>query len=75
MACGTPVISDVWPGLTELFTEEQEILLSRSAADTLLILREVPDPERQALGERARHKVLSAHTAAHRAAELESYLV
>jgi spore maturation protein CgeB len=74
MACGTPVISDVWPGLTDLFTENGEILLSRSAEDTLRILREVPDTERQAIGERARQKVLSTHTAAHRAAELESYL-
>jgi spore maturation protein CgeB len=74
MACGTPVISDVWSGLTDLFTENDEILLSRSADDTLRILRDFPDTERQATGERARQKVLSTHTAAHRAAELESYL-
>ncbi|MES2461970.1 MAG: glycosyltransferase [Armatimonadota bacterium] len=74
MACGTPVISDVWPGLTELFAEGQEILLSRSADETVEILKNIPDGECQAIGERARRKVLAAHTAAHRAAELEAYL-
>lgn len=30
-----------------------------------------PDPERRRIGERARRRVLSAHTSEHRAAELE----
>jgi spore maturation protein CgeB len=73
-ACGTPIISDFWPGLTELFLEDREIILSRSPEDTVHALRNIPDAERRAIGEQARQKVLSAHTASNRAAELESYL-
>ncbi|HSP79159.1 MAG TPA: glycosyltransferase, partial [Myxococcaceae bacterium] len=72
-ACGTPLISDVWPGLDTLFTPGEEILLSRSAEETLGYLREVSEAERRALGERARARVLAEHTAAHRAQVLEGY--
>lgn len=34
----------------------------------------MPEAERLAMGDRARQRVLSAHTAAHRAAELEQYI-
>jgi spore maturation protein CgeB len=72
-ACGTPIISDYWEGLDSFFTFDSEILVSRSAADTLRYLRELPEEERKAIGERARQKVLAGHTAAHRAAEVETY--
>jgi spore maturation protein CgeB len=72
-ACGTPIISDYWPGLDSLFEFGTEILVAHSAADTLRYLRELPEAERRAIGERARQKVLAHHTAAHRAQELESY--
>jgi hypothetical protein len=35
----------------------------------------MPEMERLAIGERARDRVLAGHTAAHRAAELESYVM
>ena len=73
-ACGTPIISDYWDGLDSVFEIGTEILVSRSAADTLRYLRELPKAERQAIGGRARQKVLAHHTAAHRAQELESYV-
>ena len=73
-ACGTPIISDYWEGLESLFEPGREVLLSSSGADTLRHLREISDEERQMIGHRARHRVLSAHTAAHRAKELESHL-
>lgn len=72
-ACGVPVISDYWDGLDELFRFGQEILVARDTADVLRYLREIPEEERQAIGERARARVLSEHTAAHRAEELERY--
>lgn len=72
-ACGTPIISDYWEGLDTFFTFDEEILVSRSAADTLRFLREMSEEERKALGERARTKVLRLHTAARRAEELEGY--
>lgn len=72
-ACGTPIVSDWWDGLDTLFVPDREIVIARSADDVLRLLRD--DPSRgQAVGRRAREKVLRHHTAAHRAAELEAYL-
>jgi spore maturation protein CgeB len=72
-ACGTPIISDEWKGLDRLFTPAVEILISANARDTLTYLRELGDADRRAIGERARQRVLGAHTATHRAIELEAY--
>ncbi len=74
-ACGVPIVSDEWPGLDEFFVPGQEIFVSRSADDTLALLRTLPDEARLAAAERARARVVSAHTAAHRAAQLESALI
>ena len=73
-ACGTPIISDEWPGLSEFFTPGEEILTARGTEDVLAILRDLPESERLAIGQRARERVLAAHTAAHRAAELETFI-
>ncbi|HEX8234427.1 MAG TPA: glycosyltransferase [Abditibacteriaceae bacterium] len=72
-ACATPIISDYWDGLNSFFCFGTEILVSYSAQETLHYLRDMPEDERRALGERARQRVLAQHTAAHRAQELESY--
>ena len=73
-ACGTPIISDYWQGLDELFTVDDEILIASSAEDTLKFLG-MDESERKGIGERARQRVMTKHTARHRAAELESYLL
>lgn len=73
-ACGVPMISDFWEGLGEFFEIGTEIVVARSPEDTLRALRDIPEPERQDIGARARARVLAAHTSAHRAAELEHYL-
>lgn len=72
-ACGTPIISDYWEGIETILEPDREILISHSAADTIRYLQTISEKERRAIGERARRKVLAAHTAAHRAEELESY--
>ncbi len=69
-ACGTPIVSDVWDGLAELFAPGSEIVLARSSGDVIAALR--GDGER--IGAAARTRVLGEHTAAHRAAELEQHL-
>jgi spore maturation protein CgeB len=74
-ACGTPIISDFWDGLGSLFKADKEILIARAADDTLRYLREMPEAERNAVAERALGRVLAGHTAAHRAAELEGYVL
>ncbi len=72
-ACGTPIISDRWAGLDEFLVPGEEVMLASSPEEVLQIIREIPDDERLALGARARERVLGAHTAVHRAAELERY--
>jgi spore maturation protein CgeB len=74
-ACGTPVISDVWPGLEEIFEPGVEILTARTPDDVLRWLRDVSEGERRAIGARARARVLSAHTAARRCDALERLVV
>jgi spore maturation protein CgeB len=74
-ACGTPVISDPWEGLDTVFAVGEEILVARSPGEALRLLRETPEAERRALGRRALARALAEHTAAHRAAELEGYVL
>jgi spore maturation protein CgeB len=73
-ACGTPIISDEWSGLDEFFEPAAEILVTHSADETLQYLCELSDNARKTIAERARARVLSAHTAAHRAQELEEHV-
>jgi spore maturation protein CgeB len=73
-ACATPIVTDCWDGLDSIFRVGKEILVSQSAADTMRWLRDLSEEERLAIGERARLRVLAAHTAAHRAHELETYI-
>jgi spore maturation protein CgeB len=73
-ACGTPVISDWWPGLEALFVPGREVLVARGTADVLRALDGVPAADARQMGERARRRVLAQHTAEHRAAELEAHL-
>jgi spore maturation protein CgeB len=72
-ACGTPIISDYWEGIGSIFEIGTEILIAHSPEDTLRYLHEITEEERIRIGQRARACVMSAHTAAHRAAELENY--
>jgi spore maturation protein CgeB len=70
-ACGTPIISDRWDGLGELFASDREIILADTAADVIAALGR---SDSAGIGAAARAQVLAAHTAAHRARELETYL-
>jgi spore maturation protein CgeB len=73
-ACGTPIISDRWPGIESFFTPGAEILLSRNARETFTYLADIGEEERREIAARARERVLRAHTAAHRALTLEHYV-
>ncbi len=74
-ACGTPIISDSWPGIEKFFKPDEEILVSHSSDETLVYLEEISELDRRRIGYRARERVLSSHTARHRAAELENYIL
>ena len=72
-ACGTPIISDYWEGIETIFEPGVEILLSASAKDTVKYLTGISESDRKMIAANARQKVLSHHTAAHRARELVNY--
>lgn len=69
-ACGTPIVSDWWEGLDEFFAPENEIIVVRTTEEVLAAL-DRSDAELAGIGAAARDRVLSRHTAARRAAELE----
>ena len=72
-ACGVPIISDDWKGLTDLFEENKEIFIARSTEDMIYLLKNTSEEQRTSLGEAARKKIMNSHTAAHRALELITY--
>ncbi|MBL0419967.1 glycosyltransferase [Ramlibacter sp. AW1] len=72
-ACGTPIVSDRWRGIEDVLVPGREIVLADSSAEVLALLREGGEDERLRMAERARQRILSAHTAAHRAEQLEAY--
>ena len=74
-ACGTPIISDWWEGLDEIFDIGKEILVARDTRDVLQYLENLPPAEVAAIGDAGRRRVLAEHSAARRAAELESHLL
>jgi spore maturation protein CgeB len=74
-ACATPIVSDRWSGIESLLEPGREIFLADSPAEVLRLLRDMPEDERRAAGERARARILAEHTSAHRAAELEGHVL
>ncbi len=69
-ACGVPVISDCWEGIEDLLVPGREIILADTSNEVIAAFA----GNAAAIGAAARAKILSSHTAAHRAAELETYL-
>jgi spore maturation protein CgeB len=74
-ACGVPIISDAWEGLDTFFAPGEEIIVAHSSSDVLAALQQITPDERRRIGQRARDRILKQHTAAHRAAELERYVL
>ena len=70
-ACGAAILSDSWPGLEEFLEPGNEVLVPRDSADVASILRDTTEEERRRIGLRARDRILSRHTSAHRAIEFE----
>ena len=71
-SCATPLISDKWEGLDQLFVPGREILLAGTSEEVVAQLTDAPAAA--AIGRAARNRILSAHTADHRASELERHL-
>lgn len=72
-ACGTPILSDRWPGIETILTPGSEILLVSKPTEVIQILRDMPEEARLNMAERARKRILHDHTPEHRARQLESY--
>lgn len=70
-ACATPIISDRWTGIEEIFRDGKSITLASTAED---VQRIITDGDPQLIGEAARQVILAGHSARHRAAELETHL-
>ncbi|HET7675899.1 MAG TPA: glycosyltransferase [Gammaproteobacteria bacterium] len=73
-ACGVPVISDWWNGLDTFFAPGREILIADDTVQVLHYLDQLDAEQAKTIGHRARTRVLSEHTAAHRARELTACL-
>jgi spore maturation protein CgeB len=72
-ACAAPIISDWWKGLEDFFEPGREILIASTTEEVLSGL-DGDDAELGQIGAAARERVLGSHTAAHRAAQLETLL-
>jgi spore maturation protein CgeB len=70
-ACGVPIVTDDWPGLSEFFEAGDEILVAGTPAEARGAL-ERGDGELRRIARAARERTLAAHTAACRARELET---
>ncbi len=66
--CGTPVVSDPWPGLEEFFEPGKEIFLASQPEQVSAVLS-MPAAEIQKVGAAARQRVIAHHTARHRSQE------
>ncbi len=72
-ACGTPIISDRWPGIETFFVPDQEILIADRAEDVIEILTSLPEERRRSLAAAAHKRLLTTHTAEQRAKKLEEF--
>jgi spore maturation protein CgeB len=69
-ACGAAMVSDEWDGLDSFFEAGRELIVARTTDDVIAAMQLPPD-ELASIAQAGRERVLSSHTAAHRAAELE----
>ena len=69
-ACGTPIISDRWPGLTDLLAEGEAITIADTTDDVITALQMPPAAARRQAA-RASQVVRAGHTGRARAMELE----
>ena len=69
-ACGVPILSDKWEGLSNFFTLGSEILPVSSASDVIDALS-LSDKELRTIGDAARERTLAEHTGERRVEQLE----
>jgi spore maturation protein CgeB len=72
-ACGTPIVTDPWPGLEEILEPGREVLVCDTAEQVLAIVRDLPEVELRRVATAARKRILAEHAAMDRAEALERY--
>jgi spore maturation protein CgeB len=72
-ACGTPVLSDWWPGLDSFFDPGSEILVARTTEDVVAAL-DLTGSELSRIAAASRERTLTQHTSDRRAEELEALI-
>ncbi|MBI3802762.1 MAG: glycosyltransferase [Nitrospirae bacterium] len=72
-ACGVPILSDRWGGLDLFFEPGAELLVAENAEEAIAAI-ERSEETLSKIARSARERVLGAHTAAHRADDLEEAL-
>ncbi len=73
-ACGTPIISDRWPGLEELLPDGKALVIADGPADVERALLHADPSFARRIAARAREIVLAEHTGAARARQLAEHL-
>jgi spore maturation protein CgeB len=68
-ACGTPVLTDSWPGLEEFFTPGEEILVAHSTDDAVAAI-DSSGAVLERIGRASRERTLAEHTSGRRARQL-----
>jgi spore maturation protein CgeB len=69
-ACGCPVISDPWRGLDAFFRPGTDIHVAEATETVAGIIHQSREQDRAAMADRARQRVLEAHTGEARAGEM-----
>ncbi|AVA25576.1 glycosyltransferase [Rhizobium sp. NXC24] len=74
-ACRTPIISDFWRGLDEVFPKDKTIIIARDAAEVVEALTRLPAEKRRRMADAAYQIVCNGHTGRARAKQLVSALI
>jgi spore maturation protein CgeB len=72
---GACIITDAWRGINEFLEPGTEILVAKSGEEVADLLRDLDSASARRMGDAARHRILAQHTYAHRAVEVEHFLV
>lgn len=73
-ACGVPILTDPWPGLEVFFRPGHDLCVVSRSADVLTCIGREADGRHRRMAQRARERVLAAHSHLCRAEELEQYV-
>jgi spore maturation protein CgeB len=71
---GACLMSDAWDGIEEFLAPGEEVIVCADGSEVAEVLRDLDAGTAQAIGARARERIIEEHTYAHRAREVEEVL-